>query len=201
MRSYGRLAGTLLFVGSTQFIIVQIICEALISGYSTHFNFISDLGVWSQPTASPFNASIILLGTTVFSSAYLLKKHLGFGRKAYLLALSGVGAIGVGVFPEDTFIVGGVAIFHGASALLAFIVGAIAAIATYTYAKPPFKHISATMGAATLVGAFLFIVGEDMGYFGLGLGGMERMVTYPLLLWLIAFGGYLLGSPEEKQPT
>jgi hypothetical protein len=29
-------------------------------------------------------------------------------------------------------------------------------------------------------------------YLGLGAGGMERMVVYPVLLWSIGFGGYLM---------
>ena len=29
-------------------------------------------------------------------------------------------------------------------------------------------------------------------------GGMERMMAYPTLLWIISLGGYLLGISSEK---
>jgi hypothetical protein len=35
----------------------------------------------------------------------------------------------------------------------------------------------------------------------LGLGGIERFVAYPVVLWLLAFGGYLLAGPAERAPT
>ncbi|NIQ06941.1 MAG: DUF998 domain-containing protein, partial [Candidatus Korarchaeota archaeon] len=31
----------------------------------------------------------------------------------------------------------------------------------------------------------------------LGKGGMERMIAYPLLIWVVGFGGYLLGLSQE----
>ncbi len=32
----------------------------------------------------------------------------------------------------------------------------------------------------------------------IGHGGAERMIVYPVMLWLVAFGGYLLApSPES----
>ena len=32
-------------------------------------------------------------------------------------------------------------------------------------------------------------------YLGLGLGGMERMVAYPLLLWEVGFGSHIIRYP------
>jgi len=37
----------------------------------------------------------------------------------------------------------------------------------------------------------LFIANADLG---LGPGGMERMIVWPILVWGTAFGGYLFGS-------
>jgi hypothetical protein len=34
-------------------------------------------------------------------------------------------------------------------------------------------------------------------YFGLGRGGMERLIAYPTLLWSVAFGGYLMGESDK----
>ncbi len=54
------------------------------------------------------------------------------------------------------------------------------------------------LGAATLTATVLFVTTRDYGYLGLGVGGMERMMAYPTLLWIIGLGGYLLGASSEK---
>ncbi|HEY6410120.1 MAG TPA: hypothetical protein VIY29_21910 [Ktedonobacteraceae bacterium] len=42
---------------------------------------------------------------------------------------------------------------------------------------------------------------------GLGFGGIERMVVYPIVIWEIAFGAYLMSGAlstsrgEEAKPT
>jgi len=36
-------------------------------------------------------------------------------------------------------------------------------------------------------------------YLGLGVGGMERMILYPAMLWAIGFGAYL--SAEENRAS
>jgi len=35
----------------------------------------------------------------------------------------------------------------------------------------------------------------------LGEGGIERWMVYPVVLWLVAFGGYLLADPEPPAVT
>jgi hypothetical protein len=37
---------------------------------------------------------------------------------------------------------------------------------------------------------------DSFFYLGLGPGGMERMIVYPALMWLAAFGGHLFTKPE-----
>lgn len=45
----------------------------------------------------------------------------------------------------------------------------------------------------------LGVIGGDPGAFGaIGHGGAERMIAYPVMLWFLAFGGYLLASPEAE---
>jgi hypothetical protein len=39
-----------------------------------------------------------------------------------------------------------------------------------------------------------FMAGVDLG---LGVGGMERMIVYPILMWGAGFGGYLMIPPEK----
>jgi hypothetical protein len=35
-------------------------------------------------------------------------------------------------------------------------------------------------------------------YVGLGVGGMERMIVYPILIWMIGFGGFLSAFSEKS---
>jgi hypothetical protein len=47
------------------------------------------------------------------------------------------------------------------------------------------------------------ILGESFGVPAiLGAGGAERWVAYPIVLWLVVFGGYLIGySPRQSLGT
>jgi len=36
---------------------------------------------------------------------------------------------------------------------------------------------------------------------GLGTGGMERLVVYPLWLWTLGFGAYLIGESSDTTIT
>jgi hypothetical membrane protein len=193
-----KVAGALLLVGGAQFIILLIIAEAVYPGYSVSANYISDLGVWGKPSAPVFNPSTMLFGATVLASSYFINKHFKNRVITVLFALAGAGALGVGIFPENTFIVNGVAVMHYISALLAFIGGGVTAIATYKITKPPLRYLSVILGAATLTAAVLFVTTRGIGLLGLGIGGMERMMAYPTLLWIISLGGYLLGTASEK---
>jgi hypothetical membrane protein len=185
------LAGVLFLVGSIQYIVVQLVCEAVYPNYSVSANFISDLGVWGQPTAAAFNASIVLLGVTVFASAFLLRKQLGLGWKVWLFLVAGAGYMLIGFFPEDGYGIKALSIFHASGAIMGFVVGAALALSAVTFTRRPFKQVSAVLGALTLVAAVLFIAELDLG---LGVGGIERVMTYPLLLWFVAFGIYSLGD-------
>jgi hypothetical membrane protein len=193
-----KIAGTLLFIGAAQFIVALIIAEAIYPGYSIAHNVISDLGVWGRISAPVFNPSIILFGSTVLASAFFIRKQFSNRNFAVLIAISGAGSLGVGIFPENTFIVNGTPVLHSLSALFAFVVGGITAVAAYRFTKAPFRYLSVVMGVAALTAFVLFITTRDSGALGLGEGGMERMMAYPTLLWIIGFGGYLLGNAKEK---
>ncbi len=193
-----KVAGTLLLVGGVQFIIALIVAEAIYPGYSTSTNYISDLGVWGKPSAIIFNPSIILLGALSVVGAYFVKKQFRLGKIGYFFALAGAGTLAVGIFPENTALVQGIPVIHAVAAILAFFIGGIAAVSAYRYTKPPFNIISVVLGAASLTASGLFFVTYNMGSLGLGIGGMERMIAYPMLLWIIGLGGYLLGAANEK---
>ena len=82
-------------------------------------------------------------------------------------------------------------IIHTILSFITFFFGGLSAIASYKLVKAPFAYLSVLMGMISLIALVLF--GSKI-FMGLGPGGMERMIAYPLLLWLIGFGGNLMSS-------
>lgn len=182
------LAGLMFFLGSTQFIVILMIAEAMAPGYSMFGNAISDLGVISE-TRNLFNASLFITGLFIASGGYLFHRVHGKLWITILFILAGIGAMGAGVFNLDFGI-------HGLFAAIAFLFLNFETIATATQIRGPLKTISPILGILGLVALGLMIAG-DIGHiaaaFGpIGHGGTERLIVYPGLLWLIAFGGYLM---------
>ena len=58
----------------------------------------------------------------------------------------------------------------------------------------PFSAISVILGLIAL-GALILHMGKI--YLGLGAGGMEHMIVYPILIWGAGFGGHLMAHPEK----
>jgi hypothetical membrane protein len=193
--SNSKVAGTLVLVGVTQFVISMIVSEALYPTYSTSRNYISDLGV--GPSALIFNSSVFLLGLLVLIGAYFLQRAFRFELFTVMLVLTGVGAMGVGIFTEAF------GVLHAVVSLIAFLFGGLSAIVSvlcsrvhkFPLVKMPFSALSIIFGLMTLVALALFGSGV---YLGLGAGGMERMIAYPALMWGAGFGGYLLAFPQER---
>lgn len=74
-------------------------------------------------------------------------------------------------------------------ALLAFLFGNLAAILSYKIIRPPLSYIAVALGVVGLVALVLF--GTD-NHLGMGVGGMERLIAYPVLFWSLGLGGYLM---------
>lgn len=183
MLSNRKLAGLLLSTGPIISFFGIIIAETLYPGYSTANNVISDLGI--GPSAAIFNIALIIGGILGIASAYFLILTFRSKLFAVVIGLSSLGSFFVGVFPENT---GGP---HVIGALLAFIFGGLAAILSYRLTKTPFRQVSVVLGAISLLAFILFIAGI---HWGLGGGGMERMVAYPNIFWSIGFGGNLMAD-------
>jgi hypothetical membrane protein len=188
--SDAKVAGALLFVGGVQFIIGLMIAEALYLGYSISANYISDLGVGDS--ALIFNSSVFLLGLMILAATYFIRRV--FSSKLFIIfvMLAGVGAMGVGVFPETAGVI------HTIVSLITFLFSGLSAIVSYRLQKPPMSYFAVLLGALTFLALVLFVSGS---YLGLGKGGMERMIAYPVLLWNIGFGGYLMSYGVEKAKT
>ena len=185
--NYRKAAGILLFIGSTQFILGMLTAEALYADYSVSLNYISDLGVGS--TALIFNSSVFLLGIMVVAASFFIQRLFDFKLLSMFMFLTGIGAMGVGLFPENF------GMLHTVSSLFAFLFGSLSAIASFKLQKAPLSYLAIILGFLSLFSLVLFGSGV---YLGLGKGGMERMIAYPTLLWAVGFGGYLIGSSENS---
>lgn len=188
------LAGAFMFVGGVQFSIGMVLAEIFYPGYNVSGNYISDLGATCretctiyQPSAFIFNTSAIFLGIFILLSSYCIWLEFKNYLISILIGLSGLGALGVGLFPETT------GILHLIVSLITFLFAALSAIAARNFVKLPFNFFSVFLGIESLAALVLF--GLEF-YPGLGPGGMERMIAYPVLLWAIGFGGYLMSSDK-----
>ena len=176
------------------------IAEALYSGYSTSQNAISDLGATChssvctivQPSSTIFNSSVFLLGLLLVLGSYCLYRERYSRLFCIFLGLAGIGAMGVGLFPETT------GSLHTLVSLITFLFGGLAAIYSFRFLPSILRHFSVVMGVITLIALVLYGSGV---YLGLGLGGMERMIAYPVLFWGLAFAGCLLAQNQPKNPV
>ena len=177
-------AGIFIFLGSTCFLFGMLISEELYSGYSTT-QMISDLGIGE--TADIFNASIIIFGLLLVIAAYLLKNEGIDTWFCVFMLFAGIGQVCVGLFPENT------GITHLIAAVIVFVFGVIISIISIRVFSVPWAWISAGLGIITIFAMALF---ETKTYLGLGSGGIERIMTYPLLIWAFGTGACFLASEK-----
>ncbi|AGN01225.1 hypothetical protein L593_06390 [Salinarchaeum sp. Harcht-Bsk1] len=192
------LAGVALLLTGGVSLLGIITAEALHPDYATTQE-ISDLGstrppdpVSYEPTATIFNATMLVSGALVLTAAFFLYRD-GRRRALWLpLGVFGLGIFGVGVFPGD------VTPWHGIFALLTFTSGGIAAALSARAVSKPFAYVCLLFGGFSLASLVYAIFLGDTGPLGdLELGGIERWVVYPLLVWVAGLGGYLLGERTD----
>ena len=190
-----HLIGVLLFTLAAQFMTVIMLGASMAPGYDIAGGAISDLGV-APETRLLFNASVIVAGALNLTAGVLLFLRHPNPWVLTLFVLAGVGAIGAGVFPLDS---GGP---HGLFALVAFVAFNLEAIAVASLVEGPMRVVSVLAGAVGLVFVVLMAIGDagNAAAFGpIGHGGTERMIVYPAMLWMLTFGGYLMGQ-RDVQP-
>jgi hypothetical membrane protein len=170
------------------------VAESTYANYSVSQNFLSDLGATChsgagtsacfivQPSSIIFNSALFLLGLLSIASAYLIYRALGRRLFPTLFGLFGVGTLLAGVFPE-TFIM-----VHELASLLAFVCGGIAVLSSVSLGlEMPkfFRYVSVLLGVLALAalipvvfsGPFMRLNND----FGIGPGGTERIVAYPIV--------------------
>jgi len=196
-----KVAGTLFFIAATQFVLGLTVAEALYPGFNTSAYYISDLGI--GPSALIFNSSAFLLGLLLLIGTYFLRHVPDFKTLDALLILTALGAMGIGVFTKNYRVA------HGAVASAAFFFAGLTAISSSKVLKKPLSLISMVLGIMTLAALALFSIGmftsgsltSDIAYnssfyLGLGPGGMEHMIIYPIGMWLAGFSWHLITQRE-----
>ncbi len=190
-----KIAGSALFIGVVQFALAVFVAQFLYPGYSVSQQAISDLGATCrqgscqifQPSSTIFNSSIVLAGLLVLITGFYFRKSVRANIVVACALISGAAMIGIGVFPE-TF-----GIIHNIASGIAFLFISFTAITAYRVQRSPFSYFSVVLGVISLAAAVLY---EDSVYLGLGQGGMERMIVYPVLLWAVAFSGQLVSQGQ-----
>ena len=168
---------------------------------------ISDLGgtrppnsVILQPSATIFNLAMTVVGVLIVAGSWFVQRALGRRSVTIPIAVLGVGALGVGLFPGTP-----ATLMRSSRWSRSSRVGSLLS-ARPDVATAPFRYISFLLGAASLatLGTYM-LLGDASPMAMLGIGGVERWIVYPVVLWITAFGGYLCGradgGPDEGLET
>jgi hypothetical membrane protein len=188
-----RIPGLLYVILAGGLLTVMMLGGTMAPDYLIGESAISDLGVIPE-TASLFNGSLVVVGVlqAVASSLYF-----SVHRRLILVVslVAAFGATGVGLVPLDR---GGL---HGLFALLAFLAFNLQAIVTAPVVRSPLRAICWLAGVSGLAFLVVMVVGDafDAAALGpIGHGGVERMIVYPPLLWLLALGDYLMATDTTE---
>lgn len=191
-----RIPGILLFLLAGQFMTAIMLAASMAPGYDLNSTAISDLGVIPE-TALLFNASLVAVGLLNIAGGLAFHREHGRGWILALYLVAGLGALGAGLVPLNT------SDFHGLFALFAFLFFNVQAIASGTLVLGPMRAVSVILGVTGLAFVVVMVIGDagNPGVFGpIGHGGAERMIVYPPMLWMLAFGGYLMAWRRTPGP-
>ena len=194
--------GPAIWILTVEYFIIQLIVATSwkVTAYSWRFNTISDLGSTTcgyldgryvcSPLHSLMNISLIALGFLMSSGSLLIYQEfrertstfLGFS----LMGMAGFGTLVVGIFPENT-----VSLLHILGASLPFLLGNISLIilGLSLFSRSKILQTYTVLSGVISLIALAFYVTHH--YTLLGIGGMERIISYPQTVWLIFFGLYM----------
>jgi len=125
---------------------------------------------------SAFTPTVFVLGLAVVAGAYFLRRIIQNKIFLSLLVLCGIGIMGVGIFPEDFGIIHFCSFFNG------LFVWGIVSHSLLQVSETFIILLCSYFRLDFVGGAHVFGLKIDLS---LGIGGMERMITYPILLWAI----------------
>lgn len=204
-----RLGAWALILGVVQFFVLHLVVQlAWPEPYSWAHNNISDLGAvgcgpWEgdgryvcSPLHAWMNASFVVQGVLLVTGL-ILTRPLWHGflttTSRVFIFLAGLGWILAGVAPGDVN-----EGLHVLAAFLIFFCGNIGLLYAERAGRGEEartgRAYSLSLGTIGLVATALFM-GEV--WFIFGMGGMERLVVFPLQIWAVLTGTFLL-RPQSK---
>lgn len=201
-----RAGAGLIAFGVVQFSVAMAVVQYGYPGYSDAANYISDLGnTATSPWHWVFNISIILLGALAFFGILLAWSGFPPGGTRivglFLLLLASVGAILVGLFPENVN-----SAVHGVASLTVFGPGGVALVVLGSGWRPRtawhwLRPTSVALGLVTLV-SLAYYIPTQVNNTTWEPGFVERLIVFPILLW-----GFLVAlqlprwAPRTLGPT
>jgi hypothetical membrane protein len=184
-----EVLGFLLIFGPLQFMLAIVIGEGMLPNYHPGIHYVSTLGVGE--TALIFSGSVIVLGACMVISSYFAQKEYHKTLFSALMLISGICALGVGFFPENS------RPLHGIFTGLTFLFAAFFLISSITVERKPILVLPSILGLLILIMSLVFLpyLGLDVEstelFMGFLKGTLERFVIYPTLAGVIFLGGYL----------
>jgi hypothetical membrane protein len=183
------LIGSLFYFGILQFVLAVLIGEGTAINYNSAIHYMSTLGTGS--TAFLFSASVALLGLCMVFCSYFLQREYGKFVPTSLLLLTGICAIGVGVFPES------VRPLHGIFTGFVFLFAALFLLSSFKLDQSPLFYLLSVLGGVLLFLLFLLFpylgleVESSVQFLGFFKGTLERFIIYLTLLSYLLLGGLL----------
>ncbi len=196
-----RIAGLLLATAGAVTLMGIITAEAVYPAvYTTAANEISDLGgrmadgAILQPAGYVFTAAMVTTGLATIAAATILLRSRAGLFLGWAVMLNGIGTLGVGLFPS------GSGPIHSSSAVVSFVAGGLCGIAGGLARTGPPSWFSYLLGGVTLSVLVLALFGglDGGALTGLGIGGAERWIAYPVVLWQVMFGGVLMAGSRSS---
>lgn len=150
-------------------------------------------GLVTQPSAIIFDVTMLIAGVLLLAGAVTMWLLYRDWMLTVVSTLFGSGVLLVGIFPGNTTP-------HPFVAMIAFVFSALTAIAAVRVTSGPFRVMSVFAGVLSLVALIVGELGDNNPIVkSIGVGGTERWVVFPVILWLTFFGGYLL-TPDHGLP-
>jgi hypothetical membrane protein len=150
-------------------------------------------GLVTQPAAMIFDTTMLITGVLLLAGAFVLWRLYRNRLLTVASTLFGAGAFLVGIFPGNTAP-------HANVAMIAFVFAPLTAIAALRVTSGPFRFMSLFAGLLSLVALIAGELGDNSTFVkSIGIGGTERWQVFPIILWLVFFGGYLLASGHRTQ--
>jgi len=189
-----KLAGLLFTFAGSGIILLILLLEVLYPDYSVHTNTISDLLATTAKTSIIGEPIAFVISVSLIMGGYFLLR--GTGKKGLLILnlLPGTGLLLAVLSPENVNIA-----IHSMGAVLAFIPGAIVMILAYRTIQTSFRYFSLIFGLVSLAATITYFGAyySNLVQQTLGSGGSERVIVYPLFIWLVGDGNHLLTKSRE----